>query len=72
MNIESVIKHFKGSRQTQAVLGVTKSTLSKWRKTGIPELRQLQIERKSGGKFRAPRDAIDRLLRQKSVAAQKK
>lgn len=55
MDIDKVIEHYGGTSETCDALGVTKGAISQWRKDGIPELRQFQIETLTDGKFKAER-----------------
>lgn len=55
MDIEKVVTHFGGVADTCNALGVTPGAISQWRKDGIPDLRQFQIEAMTHGKFRADR-----------------
>jgi transcriptional repressor of cell division inhibition gene dicB len=55
MNIDKVLDHFGGTAEACQALGVTKGAISQWRKDGIPELRQFQIETLTKGKFKAER-----------------
>lgn len=55
MDLDRVINFFGGTPETCAALGVTKGAISQWRKDGIPELRQFQIETLTKGKFKADR-----------------
>ena len=53
MTYQQVVKHFGGVQQAGAALGITHGAVCHWKKTGIPYLRQIQIEKVSGGKLRA-------------------
>lgn len=56
MDIEKVIEFFgKTDLECAEKLGVSKGAISQWRKDGIPELRQYQIETLTAGKFKATR-----------------
>jgi DNA-binding transcriptional regulator YdaS (Cro superfamily) len=49
---QEVLDHFGGASATAAALGVSQPSVSNWADP-LPELRQLQIERKTGGALRA-------------------
>ena len=50
---DDIIKFF-GNQQTLAdLLEIDKAAVSQWAEDGIPPLRAIQIERLSGGKFKA-------------------
>ena len=54
MKPELVIKFFGGVNATARALGIKQASVSRWRKMGVvPALRQLHVERASGGKLKA-------------------
>lgn len=63
MDIDSVIQHFGSSKALQDALGVTKAAISQWRASGIPNLRQFQIQALTGGKFSPKKGAATKKAR---------
>jgi hypothetical protein len=54
MTAEQVLKHYKGEVMLAAYsLGVTTTTFYNWQNNGIPYFRQLDIEKRTGGKLKA-------------------
>lgn len=56
MDIEAVIKHYGKTTDVCDALGVTRAAISQWRDTGIPPMRQYQIEALTKGKFKVKRN----------------
>ena len=56
MDLDKVIEHFGDTKALCDALDVTKGAVSQWRATGIPPLRQYQIETLTHGKFIAKRE----------------
>ena len=54
MDYKSLIRHFKTQQLAANALGLDQSTISGWR-SGIPLLRQYQIQVVTSGKLRAKR-----------------
>lgn len=52
MTKDQVLAHFGGQTATAKALGVSQPSVSAWRDP-LPELRQLEVERLTGGKLRA-------------------
>jgi len=48
-----IISHFGSHANLARALGVTRVAVSLWRTDGIPPQRAIQIERLTGGKFKA-------------------
>lgn len=55
MKLEQVIRFFGSRAAVYEALGVTKAAVSQWAQSGIPPLRQYQIEVVSKGKLKADR-----------------
>lgn len=53
MDYGDLIRHFGTQAEAARVLGIKPPSVSEWRHKGIPELRQIQIERLTKGKLRA-------------------
>lgn len=52
--IDDVIRWFNGQSETARVLGVTPQAVCAWvDKGGVPPLRAIQVERLTGGMFKA-------------------
>ena len=59
--IELIIQHFGGHTRTAHALGVSTQAVSQWAARGrIPAKRALEIERLTGGKFKATALAASR------------
>lgn len=54
MNYQAVIAHFGGPAQLASALGIKRQAVYQWGGE-IPQLRQFEIERLTGGKFVARR-----------------
>lgn len=48
MNYETLIRHFGTQVNAAKALGISQAAISLWKKNGIPELRQYQLEKKIG------------------------
>ena len=59
MTYEQLIAHFGSQAEAARVIGIKPPSVCEWQKNGIPELRQIQIERLTKGKLRADK-ASDR------------
>ena len=55
MTADDLIRLYGTQAKAAAALGVGQQAVSKWRREGIPYLRQIQIEKVSGGKLVAGR-----------------
>ena len=56
MDVEHVIAHFGGLKQTAEALGLrSHAAVHHWKRDGIPAPRQAQIEEITAGKFKADR-----------------
>jgi hypothetical protein len=53
MNFDQVISHFGTQQKTANALGLSQSSIAEWKKNGIPEGRQFQIQVITGGALRA-------------------
>lgn len=56
MTYEELIRYFKTQVAAAAALEVNQSSVSDWKKNGIPPLRQLQVEEVTRGKLKAAVD----------------
>jgi predicted transcriptional regulator len=55
MTYKQLIKHYGTQVSAAKALGVTKAAVCQWQHTGVPALRQFQVELLTGGKLRADR-----------------
>jgi len=55
--VQEVIEHFGGKARLAEALGVERAAVSHWLRYGLPARRAIQIERMTGGRFRA-RDIV--------------
>lgn len=53
MTYQDVIAHFGSQGAAARALGLKQPSVWAWKVNGIPELRQLDIERKTNGKLKA-------------------
>ena len=53
MTYDQLVSHYGTHAKAARALGLTWGALYFWRKTGIPALRQLWIERETGGALKA-------------------
>ena len=53
MKKQQVLDYFGGGSAAAKALGIAPPSVTMWKDDQIPELRQLQIERLTGGKLRA-------------------
>jgi len=53
MTIKQLIRYYGDNRTAASAIGVTKQSLSKWKKTGIPILRQHYIQSLTNGDLKA-------------------
>lgn len=53
MTFDDLKEHFRGVTKAAKELGVSRETLYRWRDSGIPYVRQLQIESQMRGKLKA-------------------
>ncbi len=68
MTKEQALQHYAGNQSELArALGVDQSTVNKW--LSVPPLRQIQLERITGGKLKADADCFDKRPNRKKVAA---
>ncbi|MGH6796185.1 MAG: Cro/CI family transcriptional regulator [Methylocella sp.] len=68
MDVSKVIEHYGDVKATSKALRVSLQAVYQWIEADdIPLLRQAQIERQTGGLFKAPPDVMGRLLRRNGV-----
>lgn len=68
MSKDEALKFYEGNQSALArALGLDQSTVNKW--AAIPPLRQLQLERVTGGRLKADPDAFARKPARRKVAA---
>ena len=60
MEADQVFEFFGGQRATARALGITVQSVHAWAERGVPELRQYQIERLSGGQLRISPEMLAR------------
>lgn len=53
MTLAEAKDHFRTYRALARECGVTPGAINKWKKHGIPHLRQIQIEKLTNGKLKA-------------------
>ena len=53
MTIDEVIKYYGGEMMAAASLGVSHQTIKNWKDSGIPKIRQSDIQLKSNNKLKA-------------------
>ena len=47
-NIDHLVKHFGSQKRLADAAGVTPQSVTKWKRTGVPPRRVLELERLSG------------------------
>lgn len=58
MTIKQLIRYYGDSVQAASAIGVTKQAVSKWKKTGIPVMRQHYIQSLTDGELKAVKQSI--------------
>lgn len=53
MKIEDVLKYFESQSELARLLGLTRYSVSLWKRDGIPPMRAIEIERLTNGHFKA-------------------
>lgn len=58
MKAVNVVVHFGSVSKAAKALTVTRVTIYNWLRQGVPKLRQIQIEKVSGGALKADPDSV--------------
>lgn len=53
MNLSDAAAHFGSKKALAKACGISEQAVQKWRKTGIPDARQFQIEQLTDGALKA-------------------
>lgn len=63
MTFNQLLKHYKTQAAVARALRIKPSSVFEWRLRGIPDDRQLQIQRATGGQLKADAAVLERLRR---------
>ena len=53
MNYSDLIKHFKSQAEIARAINLSQPSVWQWQTSGVPEDRQLEFQRLTGGKLKA-------------------
>ena len=57
MTYDDILRVYKTQQKAAEALGISQPTISGWKRNGIPELRQFQIQAITRGRLKAERQA---------------
>jgi len=57
MTYDDILRVYKTQQKAAEALGISQPTISGWKRNGVPELRQFQIQAITRGRLKAERQA---------------
>lgn len=59
MTYDDILRVYKTQQKAAQALGISQPTISGWRRNGVPELRQFQIQAITKGRLKVDREVAE-------------